>query len=95
MSKTQGVFVRLEPEVLEELRARAEEEDRRAGVEPGTPGHKGRAGGVALYLRRLVYEHLGWELPLQFGDKNPELNRKRRAKREGSSPGGYGGPEKP
>lgn len=44
------------PDVYEELR-------RRAG-EPTV----GRAGGLALYLRRIVYEHLGIPLPVQYGD---------------------------
>ncbi len=45
----------LEPDVIELLRQR---------VEPV----QGRAGGVALYLRRLVYEHLGIPMPVQYGD---------------------------
>ena len=45
----------LEPEVIDLLRQR---------VDPV----KGRAGGVSLYLRRLVYEDLGLPMPVQYGD---------------------------
>lgn len=59
------ITLRLEPDVMELLRQRAE------------PVH-GRAGGVALYLRRLIYEHLGLALPQQYGDKKAELAKKPR-----------------
>ena len=81
MSSRPGVFVRLEPEVLEELRVRAGESDQEAGIEAGPPEHLGRAGGVALYIRRLIYEHLGRDLPVQHGEKHPERNRKNRQRR--------------
>jgi hypothetical protein len=50
------VTVRLPDDVMDALK-------QRAGTEHG------RAGGVALYVRRLVYEHLGLEMPEQYGDK--------------------------
>jgi len=56
MVETPHVMVRLEQAVLDELR-------RRAGTSQG-----GAAGGVALYIRKLVYEHLGWPMPPQRGD---------------------------
>lgn len=71
MSNT-GIFVRFEPEVLEVLRERAGQ----------STEHSGRSGGLALYIRRLVYEHQGLEMPVQFGDKNPELNERRRKEKQ-------------
>lgn len=55
---------RLEKRAYRMLVQRAEEEQRRVEqVPPGQPLHvQGRAGGVSLYLRRLVHQHLG--LPL-------------------------------
>ena len=58
------IVVRLEQEAIEELR-------RRAG-EPTT----GRAGGLALFVRRIIYEYLGWPLPTQFGDLHSREKRK-------------------
>lgn len=50
------ITVRLEPDAMEELRKRAGEST------------VGRAGGLALLIRRIVYEWLGWPMPTQFGD---------------------------
>ncbi len=75
-----GVFVRLEPEILERLREKAGESSQ----------HSGRSGGVALYLRQLVYDHLGLPMPVQFGDRRPDLkdlyDRRRRKRAEKSKP---------
>lgn len=81
MSNRPGVFVRLEAEVLEELRVRAGDMDQQARIEAGPREHLGRAGGLALYIRRLIYEHLGRELPPQHGDKNPKRNERNKEKR--------------
>ena len=48
------VTVRLEEDVLERLR-------------PLSRGRRGRAGGLSLYLRRLIYRDLGIPLPEQYG----------------------------
>lgn len=48
------ITVRLENEVLEELRPLARTE-------------RGRAGGLSFYLRRLIYQDLGRPLPEQYG----------------------------
>lgn len=48
------ITVRLEEDVLEELR-------------PLAQGGRGRAGGLSFYLRRLIYQDLGWPLPEQYG----------------------------
>lgn len=61
----------LEPEVIELLRQR---------VEPA----KGRAGGVALLMRRLVYEYLGLPMPVQYGDLGRSSAKR---KRTGRGPG--------
>lgn len=53
------ITFRVEPHVMEELQ-------RRAKASPG------RAGGVALYVRNLVHEHLGIPLPPQYGEGDPE-----------------------
>lgn len=58
------IVVRLEQEAIDELR-------RRAG-EPTT----GRAGGLALFVRRLIYDYLEWPLPTQFGDLRSREKRK-------------------
>ena len=52
------VTVRLEDEVLAKLRQHLADE-------------RGRAGGVALYLRKLVYQDLGLPLPPQYGRQEP------------------------
>lgn len=48
--------LRLEPEVMEALRERA------------GAGTRGTSGGVARYVRALIYEHLGLSMPVQYGD---------------------------
>lgn len=48
------ITVRLEDEVLEELR-------------PLVSTERGRAGGLSFYLRRLIYQDLGKPLPEQYG----------------------------
>lgn len=53
------ITFRVDPEVMEELK-------HRAAAGPG------RAGGVALYVRNLVHEHLGIPLPPQYGEGDPE-----------------------
>lgn len=73
--KTRGlplVCFRLEAEAIRLLRERAGlPED---AYEGGS--HMGRAGGVALYIRRLVYEHLGLPMPRQFGDLGRSSKRR-------------------
>jgi hypothetical protein len=64
--------VRLEPEVMEALRERAGETT------------VGRAGGLALFVRRLIYEYLGWSLPTQYGDLERSSARR---KPSGKKPG--------
>lgn len=51
------ITVRLEDEILEELRPLARSE-------------RGRAGGLSLYLRGLIYRDLGRPLPEQYGLEN-------------------------
>jgi hypothetical protein len=46
--------LRLEPEIMDELRRRCE------------PTH-GKTGGVSQYVRRLIYEHLDRPLPPSWG----------------------------
>jgi len=48
------ITVRLEDEILEELR-------------PLAAAERGRAGGLSFYLRRLIYQDLGRPLPEQYG----------------------------
>lgn len=74
------VGVRLEPDVMALLAARVEKVN-------------GRAGGIALYVRRLIYEHLGLPLPVQHGD----LGRSSAKRKPTGKPGGWpkGKPRKP
>ncbi|MBZ0252921.1 MAG: hypothetical protein K8I02_06225 [Candidatus Methylomirabilis sp.] len=53
------VTVRLDDEILQKLRQQVGEE-------------RGRAGGLALYLRRLVYQDLGLSMPEQYGQPGSE-----------------------
>lgn len=48
------ITVRLEDDILDELRTLAQTD-------------RGRAGGLALYVRRLIYQDLGRPLPEQYG----------------------------
>jgi hypothetical protein len=65
------IVVRLEQKAIDELR-------RRAG-EPTT----GRAGGLALFVRRIIYEYLGWPLPTQFGELGTSEKRRPTGKARG------------
>lgn len=62
------ISFRLEPEAYEKLRQLAD------------PVH-GTSGGVSLYLRRLVYEHLGEVMPAQYGDKGKATEADKRRKK--------------
>ncbi len=76
-----SVVVRLEPDVMEELRERAGETT------------VGRAGGLALFVRRIIYEYLGRPLPTQYGDLERSSARRRPT---GKKPGWpRGKPRKP
>jgi hypothetical protein len=57
--------LRLEPAAMEALKERAE------ATAPDGAGERGRAGGVAYYVRRLIYEDLGRDLPDQWGLPQP------------------------
>ena len=59
-----GVFVRLEPDILEMLRQRA-----------GSSG-SGRAGGVPHVIRTIIYEHLGQPLPILHGMCQPDVRQR-------------------
>lgn len=61
-----GVFVRMEPELLADI------DQRVAGTV--IEGRNGFARGRAEYVRRLVYDDLGYELPEQHDDHS-ELER--------------------
>ena len=67
--------IRLEPEAMEALKAR---------VEPAS----GKAGGVALLVRRLIYEYLGMPLPVQYGDLGRSSNKREKTGRRGGWPKG-------
>lgn len=65
------IVVRIEQDVIDELH-------RLAGESP-----TGRAGGLALFVRRIIYEYLGWPMPLQFGDLGrSSRNRKPKESRQ-------------
>lgn len=62
------ITVRLEDDILDELRAVAQTE-------------RGRAGGLALYVRRLIYQDLGRPLPEQYGLETEAIRSPRLATR--------------
>lgn len=62
------VGVRLDPAAWQALQERA-----------GTA--HGRAGGVSLLIRRLIYEYLGLPMPVQHGDLGRSSRKRPRARR--------------
>lgn len=61
------VSVRLDPEVMELLKERAAAEER----------ERGRGGGVAHYVRRLIHRHLGLPEPdLYAAEPSPRRRKK-------------------
>lgn len=71
-----ALLVRMPQEVIDLLKARAEEE---FGPVPTAGG--ARAGGASKLVRRLVYEFLGIEPPPEWGERNPEHAAYQRARR--------------
>lgn len=71
-----ALLIRMPEEVIELLKARAEEE-----FGPVQPGGGARAGGASRLVRRLVYEFLGVEPPAEWGEKNPKQAAYQRARR--------------
>lgn len=76
-----AVVVRLEPDVMEELRKRAGETT------------TGRAGGLALFVRRIIYEYLELPLPTQYGDLERSSARRKASGQKRGWPKGR--PRKP
>lgn len=64
---------RLDQEVFDLLQQRAHEEY--------GPSVQGSSGGASKLARRYVYQGLGLPLPTEWGQKNPERNKKLRAKK--------------
>lgn len=75
------VVVRLEPDVMEELRQRAGDTT------------TGRASGLALFVRRIIYEYLDRPLPLQYGDLGRSSAKRKPSGKKGGWPKGK--PRKP
>jgi len=64
------ITIRLDPEIMELLRERL------------GPTERGTAGGAALYVRRLIYQDLGIEMPRQYGEEG----RVRKPAQDGRTP---------
>lgn len=71
-----ALLVRMPQEVIDLLKARAEDE-----FGPVATAGGARAGGASKLVRRLVYEFLGIEPPTEWGQKDPKHAAYQRARR--------------